>query len=804
LIFSSEIVILLLHSPEGKAMGVKCPKCNSDNTETAKFCSECGTNLYPGDKEGIFQTKTLRKPKKDQLLGKTIVGRYKIIDKLGEGGMGFVYKAKDNRLDRSVALKFLPPDLTSEEEAKKRFIQEAKAAAALNHPHICTIYEIDEADEHTFISMEYIKGQSLKDKLESSPLTIDEAKDIALQVAAGLEKAHKKGIVHRDIKPANIMINDEGQAKITDFGLAKLSWGVDLTKPSTIMGTVAYMSPEQAKGEEVDHRTDIWSLGAMLYEMLTGERPFEKDREQALIYAILNDNPTPLSLLRSNIPTYIEQMIEKALAKKASERYLDIQELIQDLKLSLSFPKAEKSIVVLPFDNMSPDPEQEYFCDGMTEEIISDLSKVQALKVISRSSAMTFKGTKKKINTIAQEVKVQYVLEGSVRKAGNSLRITAQLIEAANDIHLWAEKYSGTMDDVFDIQETVSRSIVEALQLKLSPEENRRMSERPIENVPAYELYLKAYAEILTFNEEAIERAIRYLKNALNIVGDNALLHSGLAFAYGNLVNIGAKQEEYLVKAEDHVKKALAIDPECPKAHVFLGAIYMVKGSILKSARQLKKALEITPDDSFALASLVQDYVLLGKMPDAESLCERVLQIDPLDFPPNVAQVLLPFYSGQYDKALKGSRRLYDMFPENSFSRWFYALILTYNNQYDKAFSIIDQSAEREPGSGITKLGLMLKYGLQGEKDKVFQEMTHDFQKTCQRDPGNSHHLAGVFALLDEKEEALNWLESAVNGGLINYPLLNEQDPFLENIRSEPRFKKLMERVKHEWENIEV
>jgi len=592
-------------------MGVKCPKCNSYNTETAKFCSECGTRLYPGDKEGISQTKTLRKPKKDQLLRKTIVGRYKIIDKLGEGGMGVVYKAEDTRLDRSVALKFLPPDLTSDEEAKKRFIQEARAAAALNHPHICTIYEIDEADEQTFISMEYIKGQSLKDKLESSPLTIDEAKDIALQVAAGLEKAHKKGIVHRDIKPANIVINDEGQAKITDFGLAKLSWGVDLTKTSTIMGTVAYMSPEQAKGEEVDHRTDIWSLGAMLYEMLTGERPFEKDQEHALIYSILNENPRSITSLRSDIPSHIEQTVEKALAKKTNERYQEIQELIQDLRLSISFPKAEKSIVVLPFENLSPDPDQEYFCDGMTEEIISDLSKVGKLKVISRSSTMTFKGTKKRINEIAKEVNIQYVLEGSVRKAGNNLRITAQLIEAANDIHLWAEKYSGTLDDVFDIQETVSRSIVEALQLKLSPEENRRISERPIENVPAYELYLKAYAEILTFNEEAIERAIRYLKNALNIVGDNALLHSGLAFAYANLVNIGAKQEEYLVKAEEHVKKALTIDSECPKAHVFLGAIYMVKGGILKSARQLKKALEITPDDSFALASLVQDLSLI-------------------------------------------------------------------------------------------------------------------------------------------------------------------------------------------------
>jgi serine/threonine protein kinase/Tfp pilus assembly protein PilF len=780
---------------------MKCPKCNTKNPDDSKYCKECAAPLKPS--KDVSVTKTLQTPTREFMKDAIIAKKYKIIEKLGEGGMGIVYKAKDTKLDRTVALKFLPAELTKDEQAKQRFVQEAKAAAALDHPNICTVYEVDEANGQTFIAMSYIEGQSLKERLKDGPKDVDEAKDLAIKVAEGLREAHEKGIIHRDIKPANIMLTKKDQAKITDFGLAKLSWGVDLTKTSTIMGTVAYMSPEQARGEEVDHRTDIWSLGAMLYEMLSGERPFQKSQEQALIYAILNDKPTPLSLIRSDIPAHIEHVIDKALAKKTAERYQNIQELIRDLELSISFPKAEKSIVVLPFENLSPDPEQEYFCDGMTEEIISDLSKVQTLKVISRSSAMTFKGTKKKINAIAKEVKVQYVLEGSVRKAGNNLRITAQLIEATSDIHLWAEKYSGTMDDVFDIQETVSRSIVEALKLKLSPEENRRMSERPIENVPAYELYLKAYAEIFKFNEEAIDRAIRYLQNALNIIGDNALLHSGLALAYWNLVNIGAKHEEYLVKAEEHVKKALTIDPEFPKAHVVLGWIYCLREP-LKSVYHLKKALEITPDDSMALAALAVDYMCVGKISAAALISERLLEIDPLDFPPNYVRGALHFYSGQYDKALKAWKRLYEMYPESAYSKWSYALILTCNNQYDEAFSIIDQSAKTDPDNVLTKLGLMLQYGLRGEKEKAFQGMTSDFKKTCQRDYSFSHHMAGVFALLDEKKEALNWLESAVNCGLINYPLLNEQDPFLENIRGEDRFKKLMKRVKHEWENFEV
>lgn len=536
------------------------------------------------------------------------------------------------------------------------------------------------------------------------------------------------------------------------------------------MGTVAYMSPEQARGEEVDHRTDIWSLGAMLYEMLSGERPFKKTQEHSLLLEILNESSPSITSLRADIPNHIEQLVRKALAKKVSERYQKIGELINDLKESqpIAFPKSEKSIVVLPFDDLSPERDQEYFSDGLTEEVISDLSGISSLRVISRSSAMTFKGTKKTAPEIAKQLNVQYVLEGSVRKAGNNLRITAQLIDAAKDTHLWAEKYRGTLDDVFDIQEKVSRSIADALKLKLSPEENRRISERHIENVPAYELYLKASAEIFKFNEKAINRAIGYLQNALSIIGDNALLFSGLAFAHWNLINIGAKQEEYLVKAEEYVKKALAMDPEFPQAHVVLGWIYCI-GEPLKSIYHLKKALEITPDDSMALAALAVDYMCVGKISIAALISERLLEIDPLDFPPYYVMGALHFYSGQYDKALKAWRKLYKMYPESAYSKWSYALILTYNNQHDEAFSIIDQSAKTDPGNVLTKLGLMLKYGLQGEKDKVFQEMTPDFKKTCQRDYSFSHH-----------------------------------NPLLENIRGEPRFKKLMERVKHEWENVEV
>ncbi len=784
-------------------MAIKCPKCNADNPDTSRFCADCGTQIV--SIKGASVTKTIQEP--IQSSGKIIAGKYKIQDELGRGGMGVVYKAKDTRLKRTVALKFLPAELTQDKQAKARFIQEAQAAAALNHPNICIIHEVDESDDQTFIAMEYIDGQSLKDKLKEGPLNIDEAKDIALQVAEGLKEAHEKEIVHRDIKPANIMLTKKGQAKITDFGLAKLSWGLDLTKPSTIMGTVAYMSPEQAKGEEVDHRTDIWSLGAMLYEMLTNQRPFRKNKEHALIHAILNEKPEPLSTMRQDIPRAIEQAVLKALEKEPTRRYRNMAEFLKDIKTvedtGVNVPKKDKSIIVLPFEDISPGKDNEYFSDGLTEEIIADLSHIHDLLVISRSSAMTFKGTKKTIPEIAQAVNVRYVLEGSVRKARNSLRITAQLIDSTNDAHLWAEKYSGTLDDVFDIQEKVSRSIADALKLKLSPEENRRISERPIENVPAYELYLKANAEIFKFTKKAINRAMGYFQNALSIIGDNALLFSGLAFAYFNLVNVGAKQEEYLVKAEEYVKKALSIDPEFPNAHVVLSWIYSLNKPS-KSAYHAQKALQISPDDSLALAVLAQDYIYFGKMSDVSDLSEKLLQIDPLDFPPNYIRGALYYYTGEYDKSLTAWRRLYEMYPESAYSKFCYSLILIYTIQHEEAYSIIDQNAKADPDSLISKIGLMFKYAVQGEKEKAFKEMTPDFQKTCQRDIALAHHLACIFSLLDEKEEALNWLERAVNGGFINYPLFSKLDPLLENIRTEPRFKNLMERVKHEWENFEV
>ena len=472
---------------------------------------------------------------------------------------------------------------------------------------------------------------------------------------------------------------------------------------------------------------------------------------------------------------------------------------------SLAFP--EKSIIVLPFTDLSPQKDQEYFCDGMTEEIIADLSCCHDLLVISRSSAMTFKASPKTVREIAKELNVRYALEGSVRKAGNDLRITAQLIDALTDIHIWAEKFSGTLDKVFDIQEQVSRSITNALKLRLKPEESRRMSERLIDNLAAYECYLKAYAEILEMTEDGLNRGVRHLQNGLDIMGDNALLFSGLAFAHLQLVNIGAKQEEDLDKAEKFGKKALAIDPEFARTHAVLGWIAMWKDP--KNPKQvihhLKRALSISPDDSFSLQGLACCYIqLTGSIAAAIPVCEKLARIDPLNMTTQWLQGGIHFYGGDYGHALPPWRRSYELYPDNPVNQFYYAMTLAYLGQVDQSFPIIDRSASATPENAFTKQGLMLKYAILKDRDNVFREMTPEFQKTCLRDCTFAHHLAGIYALLGDTKEALDWLETAVNRGFINYPLLAEKDLFLANIRGEERFKKLMERVKYEWEHFEV
>lgn len=460
----------------------------------------------------------------------------------------------------------------------------------------------------------------------------------------------------------------------------------------------------------------------------------------------------------------------------------------------------------MPFENLSPDPEQEYFCDGMTEEIISDLSKIQSLRVISRTSAMMLKGTRKSMKTIGRELDVEYVLEGSVRKAGNNLRITAQLIEAASDAHLWAEKYTGTLDDVFGIQENVSHSIVNALKLKLTPLEKQRASERPFDDIQAYQFYLRALHAIWNWTEDSLDNAVDDFQKSLSIVGDNALIYAGLGYVYWQYVNEGHKHEDYIEKTEKCVEKVFKLDPDSSKGHFLLGIINLgFRGNQRLMVKYLKRALEIDPNDSEALFWLAVGYTAyIGKTSAAYPLVERYGQVDPLNRNYHFLKWWPCFYEGKYELALEEIRKWYIKEPDNPGAQTAYAYTLIYNECIDEAYAIIDKSYKTTPQVPFSVQGAMFKYALEGNKERVSQLMTPELRKYNRRDAFYSYWNVFIYILLGDYEEAYDWLENSINKGWINYPFMSEHDHFLDNIRSEPRFKKLMERVKHEWENFEV
>ena len=773
------------------------------------------------------------------MIGQTI-SHYKILEKLGEGGMGVVYKAEDLKLQRPVALKFLPARAMADAEAKERFLREARATAALQHPNICTVHEIDEEDGQTFIVMAYIEGRELTEEIGEGQLPIERAVDLAMQIAQGLQEAHNNGTVHRDVKPANIMVTSRGRAVVMDFGLAQLaSSRAKLTREGSTVGTSAYMSPEQMGGETVDQRTDIWALGVVLYEMLAGELPFRGEYEQAIQYSIVYEDPESLRKARPDVPADIEAAINKVLAKKPGERYQQLGDLIADLqaaktasgsplatvssaatgssvatgspagpatapqpassrtrhlalaalavialalaawlaltpsnpapepaKSSMTMPAGMRdlpSVAVMPFVNVSGNPDSDYFSDGMTDELINSLGRVRGLRVIGRSSVFRLKDRGLDIGEIGEMLSVDSVLEGTVRMAGGRTRITAQLINVEDGFQLWSGQFEDMkMMDAFDIQDQVARAIVENLRVELMVESDAPMVERGTENEEAYHFYLVGRQQLEKYTEDGYRKGIRAFQQVIEKDPDYADAYGGMAHGYTTLGLAGyAFPRETIPKAKQAALRALEIDPNHVQSLYSLGWVLASYEWDWEEAGEVWRALTLAPGNAEIQYGYGQYLHMLRRLDEALAAAERAVALDPARAAPRAGLCNVLRHVGRYEEAKQTARRLIEVHPDRpeGFLQLGAAQLSTH--EFQEAANAFARGAALTAGSAYHEGLLGAVYGRAG-REKQAREILNRLIKRRRERYVSALAISLPLIALGENEEAWKWIDKAV------------------------------------------
>jgi serine/threonine-protein kinase len=768
------------------------------------------------------------------------VGGFEIEEIIGRGGMGVVYLAHDTKLDRSVAIKSIPAKLANDSTTRMRFQREAKLLASLNHPNIAAIHDIIEQDESTgYLILEYVPGETLAQRIAREPLKLQEALSIGQQIAEAVSAAHEKSIVHRDLKPGNIKITPEGKVKVLDFGLAKISVDegrsdeITVTQPGHIIGTPAYMSPEQARGKATDHRTDIWSFGCIIYQMLTGHSPFESDTATDTLARIIERQPD-WELLPQETPENIRVLLRRCLEKDPDERLGDIADAAIEIRETLNLPATTraapvralwrwamvigfvvvaivvglnigrwreqlpggagpgriKSLAVLPLQNLTGDPEQEYFADGMTEALIADLGKIEALQVRSRTSIMQYKDARKPLPEIARELNVDAVVEGSVMRVGEQVRITVQLIHAPTDTHLWADSYERDLRDILTLLSEVARTIAREIEITVTPnEETLLVAKRPV-NPETYEAYLKGMFHLNKMTPEGTEKGLAYLRQAIEKDPTDPLAYGGLALGYAASAHGPGAPPDALTRAKAAALKALELDDTVAEAHSALALKKLYEDWDWETVEQaFQRALKLNPGLTMTRAHYSWYLLLFGRTDEASAQMRRVQKLDPLAPLWPAWQGWQYWWTGQYDQAIDEARKSLEL--DSDFSVGLYVLGSVYaeKGMYEEAIK-----AHQRAGvvSRAWKYALGRTYAMAGRQDEARQVLA---ELEADSTPWDTWLIAQIYAVLGDKEEAFRWLEAAFEHPRHHYLSWISFPPAFKSLHDDPRFQDMLSRM---------